>query len=634
MNKPLDQKVFNMASNLFGVHTSTKAEQFITLSVQPKIENCLMAVYPVITQEAYSLIMDRFRVYIAIYNDQTRAENEQIQRHNKKLDARKIKNPLSDTEKKLSEMFYFRNSELTGRRWNEAADEFNEQNGLLIHKEKIQTVKVQTESVFANFLHLYSKQLSRRTEEYMRLRVMNLRPLQEFKVNSQEVANLKRNGVISLDLCKKTIRNHRQRLEECGVLVDYHFQGANRAVQVHINPEIMAIFDLKTSKLVFAENQRLTLPGQKELPDSNVSTRTVIKEYEIKENALGDSRDKEFAALTPKPFVFYKNTNSKEQNLSMPAPPDGVKISETLHQLATPSGRFAKTASTGTVIMSILPKQSDPPQSNMTIPAAPPGQDFSKRLLAMVIDPQQLAEELFAGMHDNYSPIDIRLLEREAYKGTLTEDEFRELFIQDFFKNSAKLYRGKSVYVGSWKNAINHYYDVKFKHFNQKSFSKTAMLDEVPQFRWRLEHSRKWFAKNQEVNILFPSQYFDVSRDTAKEVGFEYTKKAWKKKLQYDQNSELRKRKREAASDDRKKRVNFSKKATAQLNKFFKNQIDLPQLTEYFDKHLPQNFRDELPNLIQKHHQKSMQNPNIKLSENRPTSAFDDDFLRFNLYEF
>ena len=69
------------------------------------------------------------------------------------------------------------------------------------------------------------------------------------------VTQLKRKEINSIDICTKTVRNHRQRLEEAGVFTEYHFAGRNRPVEVHINPEILTVLDMKTSKLKNDENK-------------------------------------------------------------------------------------------------------------------------------------------------------------------------------------------------------------------------------------------------------------------------------------------------------------------------------------------------------------------------------------------
>ena len=617
MTKPLDNSVFNIASNLFaGTQRNNKSAHFYTPTPKTsKIENNLSAVFPVLTQEAYSLTMDRYRVYIAKYNYQTNAENRDIGRHNTQMAIMRAAKPLTDIETKAVEMFCYRNSEAEPREWNALADDYNAQNGVMIHKIKIQTVKPVSEQIFATFLYMYGKQIQKRTEQYMRFSVHHIRPLQEFELNLRKVAMLKRNGVQSLPMCEKTVRNHRQRLQEAGVLLGYHFRGSDKPVHVHFNPEILAIFDFKTQSLKFAENQSLNLPNGKELVNENVCTRTVINDLEINENGKANFQNKEFAPLTPKPSVFYKNTTGNEQNSTLPPPPEGVKISQTLPQLASSRGRFAQTVSAESVVVSIIPTRSGAVE---TADAVPEKKTLSEILLSTIVDPQTLAENLQARMYDNYTPIRTRDLETEAYKGTLTNEQFRELRIQDFFKSAAKLHKNTTANVGSWKNALNDYYDKYGKSFTGNAFQKASNIQDIEELRWRVEWVRKYQAKHPEWKILYPSYYYDLTRKTAFSGGFEKTKDNWNAQKESLRRKEVRHQKQLAAAEKRKRREDKSRKCNTAIRSYLKGKLTLAQLCDFAQKLSPE-FSQKLPQLVEKQRE-LMKRP----------SAFDENFLNQN----
>src|SRR5690606_23629080 len=189
------------------------------------------------------------------------------------------------------------------------------------------------------------------------------------------------------------------------------------------------------------------------------------------------------------------------------------------------------------------------------------------------------------------------LLHKEAYNGTLTRAEFRELVIQDFIKNSAKLYRDTTPFAGSWKNAINHWMQNKFLTYNDIEFNKANIVEDVQQLRWRLEHARKWFNRTG-ISPLYPSNYFDITRKTSREIGFEYTKKAWERHVKYMESQPVKKRQLQRKAEARLKQINHSKKYENEIRRFLKNKISLPQLIDYVQNNLPQDFYAKLPQTL------------------------------------
>jgi hypothetical protein len=583
MNKQnLDNRVFSLASNLFGFgNTAEKKEAqnaiATTLATTLQIETRIMAVYPAIIQEAFSSTMDNYRKYIESYNFKTGAENEQTIKHNVMVESFLKENVLSEVQKEFSKLFIIKNKFLSARAYNNLADEFCLQYGMVVGKKKIQVVKYATELIFQNLLHLYNSQLMKRNEQYIKLGVTAIRPIEEFKINSFLVTQLKRNGIASLDLCSKTVRNHRQRLEECGVFVDYVYKGQNKPVEVHINPNVLIVLDLKTSKLSAIENQCVTSENKKVLPDNNEITGTSLNEFKKKENVKNIPHfDKEFPSVTPSYLFFTGTPTSKRQNPTEGAGAKKDKIPETL----------------------------------------------SEKLQNLILHPQELAVNLADKQYNNYKPIDLRILEKEAFNGTLLKEEFRELCIQDFLKSISKIYKNSSPFVGSWKKAITLYMDNKWISFTGDSFNKTNILQDISQMRWRGEWARKWFIKN-EFTPLFPYDYFDMTRKTAKEVGFEYTKAKYTEHLQSKVKYEALKKKQQANAVRRKEKINHSKKCENEVNRFLKNKITMPQLFDYVEKNFPAEYLEKLPTMIEK--------KSLKMNEK---VAFDDDFLQYNLSEF
>ncbi len=582
----LDDRVFSLACNLFGYGTTQeKKDTEATIAIQNAIslqsDKRIIAIYPAIIEEAFATTMDNYRKYIASYNFKTQAENELIQKHNATVAEFCRENPLTEVQREFRKVFLSSKKNLKPRAYNKAVNEFCESYGLIVEKKKIQSVKYATEIVFQNLLHLYNSQLMKRNEKFIKAGITAKRPVQEFKINSFLVTQLKRKDIHSIDICSKTVRNHRQRLEEAGVFVEYHFAGQNKPVEVHINPEILTVLDMKTSKLKNAENKQLKCEYWNLLPDNNENTGTILNEYQKNENVENISQDLRSSgqALTPSYLFFSTGTHASNAESSN-------------------QGAGAKTAKVQNTL--------------------------SEKLQELIIHPQELAVNLASGEYYNYKPIDIRYLYKEAFSGTLTNDEFRELAIQDFFKSISKIYRFSTPFAGSWKKAITLYYQNKWIAFTGNSFNKSVLVDEIQQMRWRIEWARKWFAKHQ-FPPLFPFDYFDMTRKTSKEVGFEYTKTKWNEHLQAVAKYDALKKKQECNAVRRKETINHAKKCETALNRFFKNKVTYTQLFDYVQKNLPKEYIEKLPDLILK---KSLQ-------DNEKTIAMGcNDVVKYSLFEF
>jgi hypothetical protein len=575
----LNDKVFSMASNLFGFgSTETRIDVEKNIAIEKAIDDTssfkIKAVYPAIIGEAFSQTMDNYRIHINQYNFRVSEENAQIEKHNQSVKRFRAENTISEVQKTFSDLFIQNKAKYNTIEYNEKVETFCAEYGLLVAKKKIATVKYTTELVFQNLLHLYNAQLSKRNEQYIKLGVATPRALQEFKINSFLVTQLKRNEINSIAICPKTVRSHRIRLQEAGIFVEYHFAGRNRAVEVHINPEILVVFDLKTAKLVLTENQSLKVKKETILPDNNENTRTPLNESKKNENVENISLfQRSSLSLTPLDLFFTGTPTSKTP---------------------TSTGGAGEKA----------------PQS------------LSQKLLECIIHPQDLAVSLASGEFNHYTPIDIRLLYKEAYSGTLTREEFRELAIQDFFKTTAKIWKHSTPYAGSWKKAISLYYQNKWIAFTADAFNKSVLVEDIQQMRWRIEWARKWFFKN-DFNPLFPYDYFDMTRKTSKEVGFEYTKAKWNEHLLATNKYDQLKKKQEANAKRRHETINYAKKCENEVARFLKHKITMPQLFDYVEKNLPAAFLEKLPDIIES-----------KVLKQNEKTLHDSDFAKFNLNDF
>jgi len=514
------------------------------------------AVFPIISEMAFAKTMANFRVYIDEYNHATEWENVDIGWHNIQVEFF-LKNKATDIQRRHAELFPKLNEDLNDRDYNVAADKVNNENGLIIRKNPIQLVKYPTEQLFQNMLHVYNCQLAKRNEQFIRLLVTTPTPLQPLSINSYFITQLQRdNGIKSLNICHKTVRNHRQRLEEAGVFIDYNFQGWQRGVQVHINPSILVFFDAHPNMLAGIENQTFSLWKGKMLLDSNEITQTIKDEYKDKNDASQSSFDKEQAkpaAFLGYTNLFYPNTGGNQQNSPVGAAPENVKVEKTL----------------------------------------------SENLRDLILHPQELAENLANKCYISYKPIDVRMLHAESMNGKLTDAEFRELIIQDFFKSSNRLWTETTPYVGSWKKAINHLMEHLFLNYRGKALGKERVIDYVEQLRYRLEGARRWFLSHDH-RPLYPSDYFDVRRKTSQEMGFAYTIKAWQSHQQYLKTKDAKELQEEKKAAARLKRNADSTKYKREITRFLNGRISIMQLNNYVENNLPPDYLMELPKTIQK----------------------------------
>lgn len=596
----LHPEIFNTARNLFGIENPDQKKLKQSVAISSTVENLkstqekqkdsrIFAVYPAIIEEAFTQTMDNYRKFVALKNFTFKEENHNINTYNNNVrEYRKLNTSKCFEMQNNVDAFIKNRKSFSPVDYNDQVEKFNIEYGMLIRKKKLITIKPTAELVFQNFICIYNQQLMKKNQRYMSCNLTQSTPLEPFKVNAWRVTQLKRNGIQSLPLCKKTILNHRKRLEEFGVFVDYHFINSSHAVEVHINPEILVVKDIYNSKIAIAENQHVTSKSGKIVPnDNDTITRTLLNEVKNESKVENFPSDKEFATLTPFNLTFTRTPTRKEEVNYGAAPCTPVEVNT--EQLAI-----------------YLQKNID------------------STLLQTIVSDSEFAKQLENCEFNNYKPIDIRILHKVAYSGAVTRDQFFEIVMFDFLKSLQKnIYKTPGTYFGSWYNTIKLFRAQRWNLFNGEKFQPTNLVSEVTEYRWRIQWARNWYRKNPNVNPLFPNQYLDVTRKTSKEVGFEYTKSKWidqqKENHKYDQLQ----KKQTIEAKKRGIAINHAKKCETQLNRFFKNKITLTQLYEYIENNLPSNFYQKLPDLIEMRY--------LKL--NQKTIDIDDK-IKYNALEF
>lgn len=505
---------------------------------------------PILTTEDFKTSMENYRKAVDAYNTKAKEENILITSYNKRIKQAINKHPLTRQEQLI--LIEFNNMIAPLNTWerNERVESFNGCNRWMAQKDKIHTIKYHTEQIFSAILWHYNKQLYKRKVIRHELEVFIPGKLPYIELHTGWITTAKVNDVVRLNVCQKTFRRQRKRLEEAGILQDYVFEGSSRPVKMRINPEILSITDNFKGENSIAENQQTKPSGRTVLPHNKVSNRTILNNFKIKANVEKHSQIRSSASgLTSPKISFYKTTRKQDEE---------------------------------------------------KIDAAPRNLTLSDFLREKIEDPADFAENLAAHRYDNYNPLRTEILQKEAYAGALDRDEYKELILQDFFKTTAKLWKGKCPYPGSWGKAYNTWKREKFITHNGDSSNKHVVLKRIPELRYRITGVSRYLKNHQDYNLLYPGDYFDITRTTAKEGGFEYTGKMWKKHLAYLETKKAEKQKTVATASKRKKRVTDRQKVDNHVKGYLKGKFNLEELLTKVEQLGNKELYRNLPEIIKK----------------------------------
>ena len=438
---------------------------------------------------------------------------------------------------------------------NERIEEFNRCNRPISKKDKIQTLKDPSQLIFTALLYDYNGQLIKQNNRLNKYNIHISGELPHIELHTGQLTNKKlskESKASRTNICQRTFRRHRKRLEEAGILLDYIFEGSARPVKMRINPEILSITEGFSAAKPVTENQLVKEGGRTVLPHNKVSIRTLLNNSKIKANVNkhSDIRSSAQKGLTSHSFVFYKNTREQGEE-----------------------------------------KNEAPAEKSLTL---------SELLRQKIEEPGDFIENLAAHHYDKHEPLDSRILEKEAYSGTLDRDEYKELVLQDWFKTTAKLWKGKSPYPGSWAKAYNTWNREKFKAHNGNSSNKHIIFERMPELRHRLKSVGRYLRKNPDFQLLFPGDYFDTTRTTAKEGGFEYTAKSWKKRLVYLKTKKEEKTITVSTAKKRKKRLSDRQKVDNHVKSYLKGKIILKELFTKVDQIGNPELSRNLPEIVKK----------------------------------
>lgn len=529
-------------------------------------------VHPILTPEDFKQTKINYNKHIEAYNKKVDLENFEINSYNTKVIAT-CRDLKKTRDMRLREMVWKeKNRDLDPEDYNLEVEKYNEKYGYHIRKKVTrQKVKTATREFFMAFLFQYNAQLFNRkkfrSQPEIQVHVPGSLPKLELFPN--KVIDSKLEGAKNLATATvETIRNHRERLEEAGVLYGYEYHGSTRPLKIAFNADILSITDNGIPNSAGNGNQSLREGQTKKVRHNKVSSSDPSLEYT-------KNREKGVVANAP------TRQDCTGPSTGTPKKQDGKNFDG-------PAGREKN--------------------SEKNFAGAKSQNELSKVLINSLDDQTDLAQELAAGKHNNYKPLDLAIAKQEAYYGTMHPKDFKELAIQDIFKFSSSLFKDLDVHPGAWQNAYKIWIREQFKNFNKQLLKKDHLLEQ-----WQKSIDVLRAAKRQQSNKgwmpTYPSRYFDPLRKEKCHNSFAYAYKNFRIEAPETPAEEYQKRKINA---DRSARWNSDlEKARPKIRKYLRDQLDLQKLMDYVKYNCPQVYKN-LPQLMQK--EKELMYKNLTLN--------------------
>lgn len=447
--------------------------------------------YPFINTQDFADTMDNYERYIAAYNDQVLQENADVKKYNMLVDAMlKAKKADLKAVKLLQQDFKKDNNALFVRHYNKKVEQYNTTHGPTLHKRKFVQVKWNSILIFKAILGFYTSQIKKNNLTRRNGRITTVRQLEKVKIDSNQLANATVDGTIRNPIHKKTFQRHTKRLREAGVLTDYTFINSQKPILCNINPKILVISDIENSKTQNTQKQSFTQIGSTKRTDNNHTTRTNKDNIKMKEDFI--TKSSENASNNGNETHIYKNTSRSNEKIE------------------TQANQAAKNSSF---------EQQQIIKAHQT----------SAILRNKILDQIEFAEKLHANHFEHYTKIPLNVLVNEVKYGTLDKEEFRLVVIQDTIKQLAKRWANMpNLHIGSWVNALKIIDANWLVTFNGFVFNKPTILEHAQQYNWRAKYVNRWFKKNTNRRILYPSEYFNPNRTHSFECGWQFTAQKYK----------------------------------------------------------------------------------------------------------
>ena len=439
------------------------------------------------------------------------------------------------------------------------------------------------------------------------------------------VVELERDGYKVLPVSVETVRHHRERLEEAGVLGQYEFRGDHRAVKVRINPQILSITDNGIQKKTAAENQSLTQSETKKVPHNNVSSRGhVVNKNKIRDKGVSASAQTaivpaegysgvsataettQFAAQgstrSPIKQDAEKNRAGKKNNLAKAKKnsPGAELEKKFLHPLANNSSHGLGDA------LEAEKKSGAAPRSSHGLENGPVVKNKQSQVLTnSLIDRPYFVKALAAGKYVKYRHLEAKLFQQEAYYGAMHPDDYVELAIQDLFKFSSSIFEKlDNVHPGSWMNAYKLWLADKFKSPFGKRLNKPNTFERWGKCLEVLKEVKAYAKNHPEWYPHFPSLYFDPARTQSEHNSFEF---AYRNFRLEDERVDTYKRRKINANKSLRHKTDV-KKAQEKIRLWLRGKLDLQDVYDYAHHNLDRKVNEKISDLIQREWDQQFEN--------------------------
>lgn len=515
-------------------------------------------IHPIITKDDYRETIANYNRYIKQYNMEVWLANAQVRDYNVQVIRFRKQSTIPAAQKIIELEFKERNKHLPPITYNDRVEAYNTKNGLYLRKKNLRKeVKPGSEKVFVAILHQLNHQLFRRKDLHQELGIHIPTPVPQVSIYPNKIINEERDGYVSLPVSEVTFRHHRERMQEAGVLLDYEFRGSKRAVKMRLNPEILVVTDNGIPKSARTENQQVKRGGANKVSHSNVSSR----KYLDKDKLRG-----------------IRNFATKKES------EEGGKMNIN-----------CTGASTGT------PKRRDDENFATGGRKMP---EISKNLLQTIEPAEDLAQKLARGDYDTYQRINTRAAEKEALHGAMSQDDFKEMAIQDIFCVAAVLFSNLDVHPGSWVNAMKIWKAEKFNSPNGYTLSKPNIL-----VRWQkalqvLEGVKKFQKTHPEWEIRYPSVYFDPQRKDPYESSFEYALR----RFRFSEKPTESKQQRKLKHLQNSRKNTDLKKAQDKIRQYLNGVVSLDAVYEYVQQNCNATIWKNVNNIIKKEFNRAKNN--------------------------
>lgn len=521
-------------------------------------------VHPILSPEDFKLSLEKYNQHIQKYNSQVYIDNAEIEGYNQKVRIARRDVSIPIEQKIREQLWKEEHKDLSPEEYNKEVEKYNSKNGLQLWKKILrQPVKATTEKFFLAFLYQYNAQLFRRKASRVQLEVHVPGELPDFDLYPNKIIKAERNGVKILPVSVETVREHRERLEEAGVFTSYQFRGANRAVKMRFNPEILSITDNGLPKNSRAENQTVRRERAKKVPHNNVSSSDhVLEKIKVRDKGVASAEKAESTHL-----------NCTEESTKTPKRQDG-KFSD------APKDQ----------------RENYRKNSSRAANSTGPNEELSETLLNQIKARPGLAQSLSSGQYKNYKRIAEKVATQEAFRGSMHQDDFKELAIQDIFKFSASIFENLNVHPGSWMNAYKIWMKEKFTSPNNLTLNKPNILSQWMRYITILKEIKKFAKNHKDWQPRYPNFYFDPAQKFKENNSFEYASQNFRLGDKEPKSAQERK----IAAGKTLRHKTDVKKAQEQIRRMMRGKIDLDQLFEYVRQNCNRQVSDNLHNLIKK----------------------------------